>query len=75
MSARLDIMASTKPLITVVMDDEQLKRLDDFRFAFRFPSRGAAIRYLIDAGIAAETSTPANMNTIEQKARRRDSRE
>jgi len=58
MSVRLGIMASTKPLITFVMDDEELKRLDDFRFAFRFPSRGAAIRYLINAGLEAETSTP-----------------
>lgn len=70
MSARLDIMASTKPLITVVMDDEQLKRLDDFRFAHRFPSRGAAIRHLIDVGIAAETSTPAEQAEPEKPARR-----
>lgn len=54
MSARLDVMASTKPLITVVMDDELVSRIDDFRYAFRYPSRGAAIRFLIEAGLDAE---------------------
>ncbi len=54
MSGKLSsIMASTNPLITFLMDDEQLKRLDDFRFAHRFSSRGEAIRWLIEAGYKA----------------------
>lgn len=52
MSGRLDrIMASTKPLITFLIDDELLKRLDDFRFGYRLSSRGAAIRFLLEAAL------------------------
>ncbi len=40
-------MPSTKPLINLVMDPELVERIDDFRFANRFPSRAAAIKWLL----------------------------
>ena len=39
-------MASTK-LVNVLMDPDLIERLDDFRFTKRFPSRAAAIKWLL----------------------------
>ncbi len=47
MSDILRLMASTKPLITMVMDPELLERIDDFRYGMRMPTRAAAIRWLL----------------------------
>ena len=41
-------MPSTKPLINLVMDPKLVERIDDFRFANRFPSRAAAIKWLLN---------------------------
>jgi len=41
-------MPSEKPFLSFVIDDAQLKRLDDFRFKHRFASRAAAIKWLLD---------------------------
>ena len=41
-------MASDKPLLNFVIDKGLLKRLDDFRFKNRFPSRAGAIKWLLD---------------------------
>ncbi len=35
-------------LIHFVIPPELLKRIDDFRFAHRFPSRAAAIKWLLE---------------------------
>jgi hypothetical protein len=40
--------ASDKPYLNFVIDPELLKRLDDFRFRHRFPTRAAAIKWLLD---------------------------
>lgn len=45
---------STKPFVHLVLEPELLERIDDFRFTFRHPSRNAAIRFLIEAGLQAE---------------------
>lgn len=51
-------MPTEKPIINFVVDDELLKRIDDFRFANRINSRSEAIRRLIDEGLkAADPST------------------
>jgi len=39
---------SEKPYLNFVIDPELLKRLDDFRFLERFPTRAAAIKWLLD---------------------------
>jgi len=41
-------MPSEKPMISFVIDEELLKKIDDFRFIYRFNSRSAAIKWLIE---------------------------
>ena len=44
-------MPTEKPRYTVIVDDELLKRIDDFRFANRYTSRSAATLELIRLGL------------------------
>lgn len=43
-----DGVSTDKPLLNFVIAPDLLKRLDDFRFKHRFPSRAAAIKWLLD---------------------------
>jgi hypothetical protein len=45
--------------LQVMLTDEELKVLDDWRFQARMPSRAAAIRELLKRGLAAEGFAPA----------------
>ena len=40
--------------LQIMLELEELKALDDFRFANRMPSRAAAVRELLRRGLAAE---------------------
>lgn len=40
--------------LQVMLTDDELKALDDWRFGARMPSRAAAIRELLKRGLAAE---------------------
>jgi hypothetical protein len=40
--------------LQIMLTDEELSVLDDWRFARRMPSRAAAIRELLKRGLAAE---------------------
>jgi hypothetical protein len=42
-------MGSTKPFLHFVVPGDLLKRIDDFRFKYRFPSRSAAILWMVKA--------------------------
>lgn len=44
-------MPTKKPRYTVIVDEEMLKRIDDFRFENRYPSRSAATLALIRIGM------------------------
>lgn len=44
-------MPTEKPRFTVIVDEELLKEIDDFRFENRYPSRFAATIDLIRRGI------------------------
>jgi len=44
-------MPTEKPRYTVIVDEELLKEIDDFRFDNRYPSRSAATLDLIRMGI------------------------
>ena len=44
-------MPTEKPRYTVIVDEELLKEIDDFRFENRYPSRSAATSELIRLGI------------------------
>lgn len=46
-------MPTEKPRYTVIVDEELLKKIDDFRFENRYPSRSAATLELIRLGIEA----------------------
>ncbi len=40
--------------LQIMLTEEELKALDDWRFARRMPSRAAAVRELLKRGLAAE---------------------
>jgi hypothetical protein len=40
--------------LQIMLTDEELKALDDWRFSRRMPSRAAAVRELLKRGLAAE---------------------
>ena len=44
-------MPTQKPRYTVIVDEEILKKIDDYRFENRFPSRSAATIELIKLGM------------------------
>ena len=44
-------MPTEKPRYTIIVDNDLLKQIDDFRFENRFPSRSAATLGLIRLGI------------------------
>ena len=45
------IMPSKKPQILLVVEEELLEQIDDFRFDNRIGSRSEAVRQLIKAGL------------------------
>ena len=44
-------MPTQNPRYTVIVDEEMLKKIDDYRFENRFPSRSAATIELIKLGM------------------------
>ena len=46
-------MATAKPRYTITLDEEMLKKIDDYRFENRFPNRTQATLALIRLGIEA----------------------
>lgn len=49
--------------LQIMLTDEELAALDDWRFARRMPSRAAAIRELLRRGLSAEGFALANAQT------------
>ena len=47
-------MAVREERLQIMLDPQELKALDDWRFKTRMPSRAAAVRELIRRGLAAE---------------------
>jgi hypothetical protein len=47
----VNAMPTEKPRYTVIVDEETLKQIDDFRFENRFPSRSSATFELIRIGM------------------------
>lgn len=52
-------MPTEKPKIIFVMEENLLKRIDDFRFENRVNSRSEAIRQLIEAGLESKVLSKA----------------
>ena len=44
-------MATKKPTITMVFTEDLLKRVDDYRYGNRIPTRTEAIRQLLEKGL------------------------
>ena len=53
-------MPTQKPIIPVAMDDDLVKRIDDYRRTIEgsIPSRSEAIRRLIEEGLASHKKKP-----------------
>lgn len=49
----MKIMPTKKPRYTITLDEEMLKKIDDFRFENRFPNRTQATLELIRIGMEA----------------------
>lgn len=56
-------MPTQKPRYTVIVDEEMLKKIDDFRFENRFPSRSAATIELIKLGMEQLEKEQAEQET------------
>jgi hypothetical protein len=41
-------LATKKPILNFVVDQDLLQRIDDFRFQNRFDTRAAAVKWLLD---------------------------
>ena len=44
-------MATGRPKVLLILEEDQLKRIDDFRYENRIPARTEAIRQLIEEGL------------------------
>jgi metal-responsive CopG/Arc/MetJ family transcriptional regulator len=44
-------MATDKPKVLLILDDDLLKRIDDYRYENRIPARTEAIRRLISESL------------------------
>jgi len=55
-------MPSTQPFVHLILDEEVIEKIDDFRYAKRIPSRNAAIRRLIMTGLDLVASGKLNMD-------------
>jgi hypothetical protein len=51
-------MPTAKPILNFVVDSALLKRLDDFRFRNRFPTRAAAVKWLLDWALREKPEVP-----------------
>jgi metal-responsive CopG/Arc/MetJ family transcriptional regulator len=45
-------MATDKPKVLLILDEDLLKRIDDYRYENRIPARTEAIRRLIDNSLS-----------------------
>ena len=49
--------------LQIMLTDDELKALDDWRFKVRMPSRASAVRELLKRGLAAEGFVTATRGT------------
>ena len=52
--------------LQLMLDEDELKALDDFRYTHRMPSRAAAIRELLRRGLADPALSDGIINTRSQ---------
>jgi metal-responsive CopG/Arc/MetJ family transcriptional regulator len=56
-------MATDKPKVLLILDDDLLERIDDYRYENRIPSRNKAIRILIDESLKAYECKKEDLNS------------
>ena len=59
-------MPINKSLLNFIVDDSLLKRIEDFRFKNRFPTRAAAIKWLLDWALKQKPSVRNLMTELEE---------
>lgn len=59
-------MPTDKPRYTIIVDEEMLKQIDDFRFENRYASRSAATLELIRLGMES-LKNPTNKNNSKKQ--------
>jgi hypothetical protein len=52
--------------LQIMLDEDELLAVDDFRFSHRVPSRAAAVRELLKRGLAAEGWTHGKAGATSQ---------
>jgi hypothetical protein len=57
-------MPKNKTLLNFIVDDGLLKRIEDFRFKNRFPTRTAAIKWLLDWALKQKPSVGSSMQDL-----------
>lgn len=55
-------MPSKKPIITLIVEESFLNKIDDYRFENRIANRSEAVRQLVEAGLKAKTKIPKKKN-------------
>lgn len=60
-------MPTEKPRYTVIVDEDMLRRIDDFRFENRYPSRSAATLELIRLGMEVLEKHPEKARHAQEK--------
>lgn len=58
-------MATQKPIISIVLDEETLKRVEDFQFHNRISSRSKAVGQLIIMGLMEWETSVEDMEGID----------
>jgi len=46
-------MPTNKPVVAIILDEETIKRIEDFQFNNRFRNRSSAVVYILRAGMKA----------------------
>lgn len=57
-------MPSEKPNVNFVVDPKLLERIEDFRFEHRFPTRTAAILWLLEWALEQNPQPPAPKDRV-----------
>ena len=60
-------MATEKPKILLILDDDLLRRVEDYRFDHRINSRAEAIRQLLEEGLKASDPSKSKPQKITKK--------
>ena len=65
---------SDKPFLSFVAPPELLERIDDYRFAHRFQTRAAAIKFLLEHSLKQNPAPPGKAKPPARKARKATSK-